>query len=462
MYKMNLDKAFATVLAGALLLASVVQAQPAAIDRVFAIVDDDVVLKSEFDLRWTQIEQQLAQQTGPVPPTSELRKQVLDQLIIEHLQIQMAERAGVRVDDNLLNQELGKIAQQNNLSFEQFRQVLDEQGLYESTREALRQEIMIGQLQGGAVNRRIEISRQEIENYLRSEAGLTQIAPEYHVAQILIPNTAGVSTAAQAELAQILFQQIKDGANILGLIQEISTSRQISGIPLTGSDLDWRKPETLPSVFQDIVPTLTAGEVGEPFTSANGYHIVQLLETRGGTELAQDQSQVRHILIKPNEIRTEAQAEALIRALYDRIIAGEDFADVARQNTDDANSMVAGGNLDWISRGQLPDDFMDIVEATEVGTLTPPFHASTGWHIIEVLDRRVQDVTEENKRFQAERLLRQRKFETELQNWLTEIRDTHYIDIKEEEFDVADADTDTDDSEAEDADEQEEEEAEQD
>ncbi len=141
--------------------------------------------------------------------------------------------------------------------------------------------------------------------------------------------------------------------------------------------------------------------------------------------------------------------------MYDRIIAGEDFADVARQNTDDANSMVAGGNLDWVSRGMLPDDFMDKVEATEVGTLTPPFHASTGWHIIEVLDRRVQDVTEENKRFQAERLLRQRKFETELQNWLTEIRDTHYIDIKEKEFAVADADTDADADEDAAADEQE-------
>ncbi len=280
MYKMNSGKALIAALCAGLLflLAPLVQAQPAAIDRVFAIVDDDVVLKSEFDVRWAQIEQQIAQQTGPVPPTAELRKQVLDQLILEHLQLQMAERAGVRVDDNLLNQELGKIAQQNNLSFEQFRQVLGEQGLYESTRDALRNEIMIGQLQGGAVNRRIEISRQEIENYLRSEAGATQIAPEYHAAQIFIPNTAGVSAAAQAELAQILFQQIKDGANILGLIQEISTSRQISGIPLSGSDLGWHKTETLPSVFQNIVPTLTAGEVGEPFTSSNGHHIVQLLE----------------------------------------------------------------------------------------------------------------------------------------------------------------------------------------
>ncbi len=437
MYKMILGKGFlssiwalAPAFAGVLFLTSLVQAQPAQVDRVFAIVDDDVVLKSEFDERWAQIEAQIAQATGPVPPTAELRKQVLDQIILEHLQLQMAERAGVRVDDNQLNSALAEIAQNNNMSFEQFRDVLNGQGLYESTRAALRNEILIGQLQGGAVNRRIEISRQEIENYLRSETGQTQIAPEYHVAHILIPNNANTSAPRQAELAQILADRIKEGANIV----ELAASGQISGIAVSGGDLGWGKPENLPSIFREIVPTLAAGEVGAPFTSPNGHHIVQLLETRGGTQLAQDQSQVRHILIKPNEIRTEEQAEALIRQLHQRIVAGEDFEDVARQNTDDANSMVAGGNLDWISRGQLPDDFMEKVETTPVGTLTEPFKVSTGWHVIEVLDRRVQDVTEENKRFQAERILRERKFATELENWLTEIRDTHYIDIKEKEF----------------------------
>jgi peptidyl-prolyl cis-trans isomerase SurA len=435
--KINSGKA---ALIGMLLLASMAQAQPMEVDRVFAVVDDDVVLKSEFDERWAQIEEQIAQTPGPKPPLAEVRKQVLDQLILEHLQMQLAERAGVRVDDNQLNGALSQIAQDNNMTFEQFVQLLTEQGLYESTRESIRREFLIGNLQNGAVNRRIEISRQEIENYLRSEAGATQIAPEYLVAHVLIPNTAGVSAAAQAELAQLLFQRIKDGASI----QEIAGSGQISGIPVSGSALNWAKVEGLPTVFQDIVPTLEAGEVGEPFTSSNGHHIVQLLETRGGSALAQNQSLVRHILIKPNEIRTEAQAEALVHALHQRIVAGEDFADVARQNTDDSESMVSGGDLDWISDGMLPPDFMEVVNATPVGTLTEPFHVSTGWHIVEVLDRRVQDVTEENKRFLAERLLRERKFETELQNWLTEMHDTHYIDIKEAEFADADEDDDTD------------------
>jgi peptidyl-prolyl cis-trans isomerase SurA len=418
-----------------MLLATAVEAQPIEIDRVFAVVDDDVVLKSEFDERWAQIEAQIAQApAGQRPPTAEVRKQLLDQLVLEHLQMQMAERAGVRIDDNMLNRAMESIAAQNNLSFEQFRQALDAQGLYESTRAALRDQITLDELQRNAVNRRIEISRQEIENYLRSETGMQEIAPEYHVAHVLIPNKEGESAARHAELAAIVYDRVKAGEDI----RQIAASRVISGVEVGGGDLPWGKVETLPSIFRSVVPTMSAGEVKEPFTSPNGYHIVQLLETRGGAQQAQNQSKVRHILIKPNEIRTDAQAEALIKDLYQRIKNGEDFGDVARQNTDDAQSMVAGGDLDWIADGMLPPDFMAVVNETPVGTMTEPFHVSTGWHIIEVLDRRVQDVTEESKRFQAENILRQRKFESELQNWLAELRDTHYVDIKEAEFKDAD------------------------
>ncbi len=408
-------------------LAAPAQAQPVDVDKVIAVVDEDVVLKSELDERWTQVQQQIAQIAGPVPPEAELRKQLLDQIILEHLQLQRAERAGVRVDDNQLNDAMATIAQQNNMSFEQFRQVLGEQGIYEDTRDALRKEIIITDYQRGSVSRRINISRQEVENYLRSETGLQEIAPEYHVAHILIPNTEGVSTQAQAELATVLYERVREGANIL----QIASSGQISGIPVSGGDLNWAKSENLPSIFSTVVPELTSGEVGEPFTSPNGYHIVQVLETRGSSQLTVSQSRVRHILIKTNEVRTEQQAEALVNQLYQRILAGEDFEDIARQNTDDPNSVVAGGNLDWINTGMLPDDFMNLVNATQVGALTPPVHLSTGWHIVEVLDLRVVDMTEDNKRYQAQQILRERKFETELENWLTEIRDTSYVDIKE-------------------------------
>lgn len=409
------------------LVAPPTRAQPVALDKVIAIVNDDVVLKSEFDDRMAQVMQQLANAPGPRPPEAEIRRQILDQLIIENLQMQLARRAGVRVDDNQLNQTMAAIAQQNQMSFEQFTQLLEQQGIYEVTREAIRKEMIVGQFQNGAVNRRISISRQEVENYLRSEAGTAAIAPEYHVAHLLIPADENSNTNRMGELANALYEQLKNGADI----RQIAAAGQISGMRVEGGDLGWRKFENLPTVFVDIVPKMDAGDISEPFNTPGGYRIVQVLETRGGSALKLDQALVRHILIKPNEIRTEQQAEALIKQLYQRILNGEDFADIARQNTDDANSMVSGGNLDWINDGVLPADFMAVVHDTPTGSLTPPFRVSTGWHIIEVLDRRVQDVTEENKRFQAERILRDRKFENELQNWLTEIRDTNYIDIKE-------------------------------
>ena len=256
------------------------------IDKIIVIVDDDVVLQSEFDMRWNQVTQQIEQQvgTGQVPrPTeaalNQYRSDLLDQLIVENLQMQMASRAGVRVDDNQLNQAMNNIAQQNNMTFEQFRQVLEQQGLYLQTREQLRKDILLQQLQVNAVNGRIDITRQEVENYLRSEAGQQDIAPEYLVAHILIEHAEGAEQARRKELADFLYQQLLEGAEL----QEFVAARQVSGIPLRGGLLEgWRKQESLPSYFRDVVPTLKLGEISEPFESSSGLHIVQVRDLRGG------------------------------------------------------------------------------------------------------------------------------------------------------------------------------------
>lgn len=418
-----------TLIAGLILTGSpLLMAQPIAIDRVIAIVDEEVILQSELDARLMLERQALLERNMPLPPADELREGVLDLVISESLQLQLAERVGIRVDDNMLNAVLTSIAEQNGLTFNQFRQALESQNAYLSTRRRLRQELTLNQLQNGAVNQRIDISRQEIENYLRSEVGLSDIAPEYHVAHVLIPSTDTTASSRTQELTDFLYTQINQGADIV----DIASSRSISGIELNGGDLGWHKVEGLPSLFADIIPSLESGEVAKPFTSASGFHIVKLLDIRGGVNLSIDQTHARHILIAPNEIRTEQQAEQLIHQLHERILNGEDFADIARQNTDDDNSMVAGGDLDWVSLlSQMPEDFMAVMNATEIGEMTEPFRVSSGWHILEVLERRVEDVTEENKRFLAEQTLRERKYEMERQNWLTEIRDTAYIDLKE-------------------------------
>lgn len=394
-------------------------------DRVVAVVDDDVILQSELSERIANIMSNSGGQG--LPPRAELEEAVLDQLIIESIQMQLAVRSGIRIDDNRLNQTLTQIAQQNNMTFDQFRTVLNQDGEYLNFREQIRRDMMINNLQAGTINQRINITRQEIENYLRSESALTDIAPEFRVNHILIPADPLGQNQRQQELAELLYQQLEDGADIM----QLATSGQVLGIPVSGGDLSgWRKTENLPTMFRSVVPGLSVGEISEPFQSDSGFHIVKVLDKRGGSDLQVNQTHLRHILIRPNEIRTPQLAETLINQLHDRIINGEDFADLARVYTDDPGSMVSGGDLDWITEGQMPPLYQETIDQLDIDEISEPFQVDGGWHIAQVLERRVQDVTQENRRFQAEQILRERKFDTELQNWLSEIRDTAYIDIK--------------------------------
>jgi peptidyl-prolyl cis-trans isomerase SurA len=358
----------------------------------------------------------------------EIREQLLEQLISETIQIQLATRSGMRIDDNTLNDYMNDLAQQNNMDFDTFRSILDEQGIYNQTRQQLSRELLISEFQRRAVNQRIDVTRQEVENYLRSEAGVSSVQPEYRVAHILIPVEGAANTDRQAELAELLYTRLEDGENILA----ITATNSVLGMTISGGDLGWNKVETLPSIFREVVPQLEAGMTAEPFLSSSGYHVVQLLETRGGASLTVPQTHLRHIMIAPNEIRTDAQADVLIHELYERVINGEDFADVARQNTDDVASIVSGGDLDWVSPGQLPPDFMAVIEETPIDGISEPFLSEQGWHFIQVLGRRDEDMTEENKKHRADQVLRSRKYEMELQNWLTELRDTSYVNIIEE------------------------------
>ncbi len=410
------------------LLLVIFSAQSQLSDKVIAVVDDDVILQSEFDARMASVREQIA--TGALPrgiTLEEIETQLLDQLIIENLQSQLAIRSGIRIDDNTLNQALTAIAQQNNMSFDEFRTVLNREGQYPAFREQIRQEMIINNLQTGTINQRITISRQEIENYLSSEAAQADISPEYHVQHILVPVDNPAQNALQKEVADLIFQQLQDGADIL----ELSSSREILGLPVSGGDLSgWRKIESLPTMFRPVVPDMGVGEITEPFTSDSGFHIVKLIEKRGGVDLQVNQSQVRHILIQPNEIRTPQQTESLIHELHQRIQGGEDFGDLARIYTDDPGSMVSGGDLGWMTQGQLPPAFEEATSKLNIDELSEPFQTGDSWHIAQVLDRRVEDVTEENARFQAEQILRERKYANELENWLTEIRDTAYINIR--------------------------------
>jgi peptidyl-prolyl cis-trans isomerase SurA len=416
-----------------LMLASAANAQPQVLDKIIAVVDDGVVLQSEYEERVAEVQARATQMNMALPPADALREQVMESLIIENLQLQLAERVGIRFDDDTLNRVIGDLAQSSNMSFDQYVSALQAQGVYMQTRERIRRELAVNEVQRGMVNRRITITDQEIDNYLSSEAGRMAMSPDYLVDQILIPVPESDSEAvrqAKEAFARELFDRLKAGADFAQLrmaSQQAAMANPPRGFQVSGGELGWRKADQLPSLFVDIVPAMQVGQVNEPIRSANGFHLVRLSDVRGDSTRLVKQTEARHILIAPSEIRTEDQARRLAETVHQRIVDGEDFAVLARQFSDDTMSVVAGGDLGWVSDGGMPPEFEEQIRSMEVGELSPTFRTSFGWHVAEVTGRREQDLSRDYQRQQAQNALRQRKFDIELENWMLEIRDEAYV-----------------------------------
>jgi peptidyl-prolyl cis-trans isomerase SurA len=419
--------------AAALVLLSIslpVSAERQLLDKVIAIVDDGVILQSEFDERYQEIIQRAQEMQMQLPGPADLRNQIMENLIVESLQLQLANRVGIRFDDDTLNRVIADLAESNNMSFDQYVAVLDAQGVYLTTRERIRRELSMNEVQRGLVNRRINITDQEIENYLNSEAGRAAMSPDYLVDQILVPIPAADSPAmisAKQDFAQQIYQRASAGEDFAQLRMQAQQIAAQQGFAISGGELGWRKAEQLPSLFTDIVPAMRIGQIREPLRSSNGLHIIRLSDVRGDSNRLVNQTQARHILVAPNEIRTEEQARRLINDIYQRIGSGEDFSVLARQFSDDTMSVVAGGDLGWVSDGGMPPEFASQVADLDIGVLSAPFRTSFGWHVAEVTGRREQDLSRAYQRQQAENTLRSRKFDMELENWILEIRDEAYV-----------------------------------
>jgi len=365
-----------------------------------------------------------------LPPADQLREQIMENLIIENLQLQLADRVGIRFDDDTLNRVMTDMAQQNNMSFDQYINALESQGAYLTTRERIRRELAVNEVQRGMVNRRINITDQEIENYLNSESGREAMAPDYLVDQILMPVLATDSdeiARAKEAFVMDLLQRTRNGEDFADVRMQAQRSAQ--GFAVSGGELGWRKTDQLPTLFAEIVVDMTPGEVSDPVRSSNGFHLIKLTDVRGDSNRLVKQTEARHVLIAPNEIRTEDQARRLAQEVYERISGGEAFNVVARQLSDDTQSVVAGGDLGWVSDGGMPPEFEAVVRDLGVDELSEPFRTSFGWHVAEVTGRREQDLSREYRRQQAENALRNRKFEVELENWMLEIRDEAYVKL---------------------------------
>lgn len=418
------------LLSAMLVGSSLAHAQVQPLDRVVAIVDNDVVMQSQLDQRVREVQQTIARREGGAPDPAALRGQVLDRLIVENIQLQLGARAGIRISDDELNQAMETIAQRNNMTLDQFRGAVARDGLsYEQAREQVRREMIISRVRQRQVGERIQVSDQELQNFMASDLGRMHLSDDYRLANILIPVPDGASTAniQEAEArAQQVYRQLQQGADF----GQLAIANSAGENAFDGGEIGWRKAAQLPAPFDNMVGSMSVGDVTQPVRTPGGFIMIKVLEKRGAGNQVRDEVHVRHILIKPSEIRSEQETQKLIERLYQRIQNGEDFATLAKSFSEDPGSALNGGDLNWVDPSNLVPEFRQVMEQTPQGQLSRPFQTQFGWHILEVLGRRATDASDDARRQQALTLLRNRKYDEELQNWLGRIRDEAYVEIK--------------------------------
>lgn len=402
------------------------------LDGIVAIVDEDVISESDVRLKIQVARENLArQQNLPRQPSEqEIRKQVIDRLILESLQLQMAERAGISVTDEQLNQAMQNIASRNGFTLAQFRDELQSQGVdYTTMREQIRKDMLIQQVQQGNLRNRIQVTDEEVDNFLASSEGQKLTGEQYHLAHILLPVAEQADKAeeqqAKAELEDIRRQLQQGQLDFASLVQGMT----VNGHKLSGTDFGMQNPDQLPSLFADAAKKLAAGQISAPLRSGAGWHLLYLADKKGGNTIIH-QEKARHILIQPSEVRDMEQARALADELHQRIMDGADFALLAREYSDDNGSALQGGDLGWNGKGQFVPAFEDTLAKLAVDEISEPVQTQYGWHIIQKTGEREHDATREQQRQQARQAIFQRKFADELDAWLVKIREEAFVEMK--------------------------------
>ncbi|BAW80738.1 peptidyl-prolyl cis-trans isomerase [Candidatus Nitrosoglobus terrae] len=400
------------------------------LDRIVAVANDEIVLESELDQMIRTVEAQLESRGAPLPPSHVLEKQVLDRLIIQSLQLQLADRIGIRVGDDTLNQALQSIAEKNKLTLSQFRDVLEKDGFsYADVRENIRKEIVISQLHKREIDDHITISEAEIDNFLATQKKQGNPDVEYYLAHILIAVPEAASSediqAAKVKAEKILRQLQQEGD-----FQRAAIAYSDGQQALEGGDLGWRKMGQIPTLFVNVVPDLQIGGISSLIRSPSGFHIVKLIDRRGEEEQIITQTHARHILIRADELTGDEDIQIRLNQLRQRALQGESFEKLAKAHSDDKASAIKGGDLGWVSPGQMVPFFEEVMLSLNPGEISKPFRTQFGWHIVQVVDRRKQNMTEEYNRSKAQMAIRQRKIEEDLENWLRQLRDEAYVEYR--------------------------------
>ncbi|GHU40012.1 chaperone SurA [Betaproteobacteria bacterium] len=400
-------------------------------DRIVAIVGSEAITLTELRAQLKMAMGRLERQGTPLPPTEALERQMLERMIMERAQIQAAAELGLRIDDTQLEQTIGRIAANNKMTREQFLAALQKDGItYAQFREEIRSEMMVSRLREREVDSRLVISDAEIDNFLAQTGGGHE---EFRVAHILLraPESASPEQLQKLKVkAEDVLKRAKSGENFAELAAAYSDAPDA----LQGGDLGWRGQDSLPSVFAEAAKKLKAEEVGDLLQSSNGFHILKLLARRGSD--AEDggvpQTQARHILIRVDEIISEADARRRLEDLRERLKHGENFAELARLYSQDG-SAATGGDLGWINPGDTVPEFERAMDALAEGEVSPVVQSPFGFHIIRVDARRVQDMSQEKQRLAARQALRERKMDDAYQDWLRQLLDRTYVEYRLEE-----------------------------
>ena len=403
------------------------------LDGVAAVVNEGVVLKSQLREQTEMIISRAGKTNPPMqlPPPNILREQLLERLVLTEIQLQRASRIGLRVSDQMLTQAIARIAAQRGAAFEDMPAILAAEDIaYSAFRRELRDELTLDQLRRIDVGQRISVSPREIQQCLANLEGNAAINSDYNLSHILISMPEAAS-AAQIEDAQAkaddIYKQLQDGADF----SEMAIRYSDAQTSLEGGSLGWMKGDQLPTLYTDVVVDMQQGDVSEPFRSSSSFHMVKINEMRSANQRSEiDQVSVRHILVTPNEIIDDETAKQRLEDALKRIGEGEDFGEIAKLLSDDPGSANSGGEMGWTGPGTFVAEFDEVVAATEIGTVSEPFRSPFGWHILEVLDRRVYDNTEDLKESNCDMRIRNSKMEEESQLWIRRLRDEAFVELR--------------------------------
>jgi peptidyl-prolyl cis-trans isomerase SurA len=400
------------------------------LDRIAAVVNDGVVLKSEVDAQTQMISERLQQQRTELPPANVLRQQILERLVLQEIQLQRADRGGVKVSDEMLNNALKDVAKRNQIPLDQLPTALEAQGIsYSAYRDSIRKEMTITLLRQRDVLSKIIVTPREVDQYLAKQSGSIE-NQEFNVSHILLSLPQAATPGQLDEVsarAREIYERARKGEDFAQLAVTYSNSQTA----LDGGSLGWRKGPQLPGFVADLVAKMQPGDIAEPVRTPSGFHIIKLNEKRGAEEQVMvNQVHVRHILMRTNELQDDATVKQKLEAIRQRILNGEDFAGLASVTSEDTGSAAEGGDLGWESPNSFAPEFSKVVTALKENEISEPFQTQYGWHIAQLLGTRTHDNTDEVKRQKAYVALRDSKADEETELWLRRLRDEAFVEYK--------------------------------